>query len=152
MPKSIPCTWTIRLFFVGQISLFPVANVKQVAQEAHTFTLYPVSHECRRRNIKEFAHQIQQRSFYGSNDMHAGSQVKRLKSSHVVLDVSVKPFAYLVQRILVVRYPCAYNEVLDVFECFRDLLASGNFSAAEIAGTVLEYHDIACEVWGMCSG
>ena len=131
--KSVPVAGRIGFFLVREVCLLPVANVEQVAEESHTLPLYSVAHQCRRRNIEEFTHEVKQRCFNRRNHMNARPQIERLKSANVVLYVSVEPFANVVECSLVVSKPRSYNKMLDVLESLRDFLAAGNFTAAEIS-------------------
>ena len=150
--QAVPGAVGVGLGVVGQIGLFAVAHVEQIAQKANPVPLDAVAQQGGHGHLQILAQQVQQGSLHRGDHVHAGAQVKGLLAPHVVLNIGREPLVEPPQGHLVVGHAGALHQVLHVLQGAGDFLAAGDLSNAGIAPVVSEHHNVAGEVGGVGAG
>ena len=150
--QAVPGAVGVGLGVVGQIGLFAVAHVEQIAQKANPVPLDAVAQQGGHGHLQILAQQVQQGSLHRGDHVHAGAQVKGLLAPHVVLNIGREPLVEPPQGHLVVGHAGALHQVLHVLQGAGDFLAAGDLANAGIAPVVSEHHNVAGEIGGVGAG
>ena len=127
---------------VIQVSLAPIAHVKQIAQHLHTIALLAFAEQGRHGHIQVLAEQVKQRRLNCGNRMNGGAQVKRLLAA--ATDVKVgELLLHLLQDALVRADGLAHNQRTCVVQRLANLLAARHFAHAGSPGVIGQYQQIA---------
>jgi hypothetical protein len=154
--NAVPGLATRGLLEVGQVGTLAVADIKKVRKHAYRIPVAAASQQLAHRHPQKLSQQVQQRRLHGGEDVvHAQVDLVRLpenrrlgRRGHLVSRARPVPgdgTADGVERAMVAADLGADHERDRALERLADALAARYFADADVAGVVLEQHEVADE-------
>ena len=140
--QAAPRVGVVVVVDVGQVGLLAIADIEEVAKEAHGLADLTVPEQRRDGHAHVLAQDVEQRRLDGSLDVHGGAQVEGLVTTAARVERGVLVVDGL-HDVLIVADGLANDERLDLVQDLDDLVVAGNLAHALDTLGVREDHDAA---------
>jgi hypothetical protein len=142
--KPEPAILVIRRATIPKLGAFAIADVKQIAEELHRFTLLAFAQQRGNGHIEMLPQQIEQRGLDGRDGVDHDAQIERLKATSAGIAIG-KALADRVERCVERRDGLANDQRLCILQRLANALTARNLTGADMAGIVRQNNDVARE-------